>query len=101
MLKDLAETKTGSIKARQQLKTSEVRVLRRIANKTLRGWKRNEVVRQICKVEQASDWVLSQRREQDVHVERMRDGKSIKYRQITDQSDKKQWEDRQPIRRMV
>lgn len=78
MLTNVAETKANSIKARQQLKTSEMRVLPRIANKTWRDWKRNEHVRQICKVGLISDWVLSQRWEQDTHVDRMRDGKIVK-----------------------
>lgn len=73
-----AETRSDSVKTRQQLETSEMRVLRKIANKTLRDRERNEHIRLICKIEPVSEWVLSRRREWDAHVDRMRDDRIVK-----------------------
>lgn len=55
-----------------------MRMLHKIANKTLRVWERNELIRLICKTEPVLEWVLSRQREWDAYVDRIRDDRIVK-----------------------
>ena len=66
-----AETRPDTAKTKQLLETTEMRVLRRIAGKTLLDRERNESIRRACKVENVNEWVLSRKEEWNEHISRM------------------------------
>ena len=81
-----AETRPDTAKTKELLETTEMRVLRRIAGKTLLDRERNESIRRACKVENVNEWILSRKEEWNDHISRM-DSESCT-RQITARSQK-------------
>lgn len=74
----VVETRFGSIKIREQLQMSEMCVLCKVTNDTLRDLERNEHIRQICKVEPVSERVPSRTWEYDAHADTMGDDRIVK-----------------------
>jgi len=65
-----ADTRPDTAKTKQLLEITEMRVLRRIAGKTLLDRERNESIRRACKVENVNEWVLSRKEEWNDHISR-------------------------------
>ena len=66
-----AETRADTITTQQLLRTTEMRIIRTIQGKTLRGRVRSEHSRQISGIPDIVDWVGTRKREWPAHVDRM------------------------------
>lgn len=66
-----AETRSDTSQTKLQLETTDMKVLRRIATKTLGDRKRSVSVRRLCEVQNIRDRTLSRKNDWDVHNERM------------------------------
>ncbi|XP_057652719.1 uncharacterized protein LOC130891773 [Diorhabda carinulata] len=73
-----AETRPDTAKTKRLLKTSEMKVLRKITGKTLLDRERSDDIRQKCRVENINEWVLSRKREWDEHISRMSEERIVK-----------------------
>lgn len=73
-----AETRPDTARTRQLLETTEMRVLRRIAGKTLLDRERSEDIRKTCIVENVNHWVLGRKREWNAHIGRMDENRMVR-----------------------
>ncbi|XP_045473979.1 uncharacterized protein LOC123680232 [Harmonia axyridis] len=73
-----AETRPDTARTRQLLETTEMRVLRRIAGKTLFDREKSENIRRTCGVENINEWVLGRKREWNDHISRMDEERMVR-----------------------
>ena len=73
-----AETRPDTLKTKQLLETTEIRVRRRITGKTLFDRERSENVRETCKVENINSWVLNGKVGWNEHINRMDDRRIVR-----------------------
>ncbi|XP_045466625.1 uncharacterized protein LOC123675320 [Harmonia axyridis] len=73
-----AETRPETAKTKRLMETTEMRVLRRIAGKTLMNRNTSESIRDACGVDNVNYWVLKRRKEWDEHISRMDEGRVVK-----------------------
>ncbi|XP_030760558.1 uncharacterized protein LOC115885711 [Sitophilus oryzae] len=73
-----AETRSATAKTRKSLETGEMKILRKIAGKTLLDRERSDNIKQTCKVGSINEWVLSRRREWNEHIGRMDEGRIVR-----------------------
>lgn len=73
-----AETRADSKKICQMMEVSEMRVLRKITNKTLRDKEPNINIRQTCQIDIISDWVRERRKKWNDHIDRMEEDRLVK-----------------------
>lgn len=60
------------------MEVSEMRVLRKITNKTLRDKEPNINIRQTCQIDIISDWVRERRKKWNDHIDRMEEDRLVK-----------------------
>ena len=73
-----AETRPETSKTKQILETTEMKVVRKIAGRTLFDRKRSEEIRRMCKIDNINDWVLQRKRNWNEHISRMTDDRIVK-----------------------
>ena len=73
-----AETRPETTKTKRLLQTTEMKILRRIAGKTLLDLERNENIRTACNVDDINEWVHKRKEEWNRHIERMDDRRIVK-----------------------
>ncbi|XP_015182496.1 PREDICTED: uncharacterized protein LOC107069571 [Polistes dominula] len=73
-----AETKSETSKTRQIMEATEMKIVRRIAGKSLWYRVRSEDLRKACQIENINDWVLSRKVEWNDHITRMTDDRVVK-----------------------
>lgn len=66
-----AETRPDTAKTKRILEVGEMKILRKIAGKTLFDRERSDNVRRTCGVDNISDWVLARKMEWNDHISRM------------------------------
>lgn len=66
-----AETRADTKRTKQQLRTVEMKVLRKIAGFTLRDRQTNESIREECQIQDIAKWTKMRRKMWSEHVERM------------------------------
>lgn len=66
-----AETRPDTTRTKRMLETAEMKILRRIAGKTLFDRERSDNIRRMCNVENIGEWIQSRKREWNAHIERM------------------------------
>ncbi|CAH0383760.1 unnamed protein product [Bemisia tabaci] len=71
-----AETRADTKRTKQQLRTVEMKVLRKIAGFTLRDRQTNESIREECQIQDIAKWTKMRRKMWSEHVERM-DGERL------------------------
>ena len=74
-----AETRPETSKTKQILETTEMKVMRKIAGKTLFDRKISEEIRRMCKIDSINDWVLQRKRNWNEHISRMTDDRIVFY----------------------
>ncbi|XP_015187255.1 PREDICTED: uncharacterized protein LOC107072109 [Polistes dominula] len=73
-----AETRPETSKTRQIMETTEMKIVRRIAGKSLWDRVRSEGLRKECQIENINDRVLSRKVEWNDHITRMTDDRVVK-----------------------
>ena len=73
-----AETRPETSKTKQILETTEMKVVRKIAGRTLFDRKRSEEIRRMCKIDNINDWVLQRKKNWNEHISRMTDDRIVK-----------------------
>ncbi|XP_045480918.1 uncharacterized protein LOC123685306 [Harmonia axyridis] len=66
-----AETRPDTTKTKRLLETCEMKVLRKIAGKTLLDRERSDNIRKMCGVEEVNEWILRRKHEWNAHKDRM------------------------------
>lgn len=66
-----AETRPDTTKTKRLLETCEMKVLRKIAGKTLLDRERSDNIRKMCGVEEVNEWILRRKHEWNAHIDRM------------------------------
>ena len=73
-----SETTVETTKTRQRIETTEMKVLRKIAGKTLRDRIRSANIRESCGIPHIADWMKGRKAEWNEHVSRMNDTRLVK-----------------------
>ena len=73
-----AETRPETTKTRRMLETTEMKILRKIAGKTMLDRERNENIRRTCGTEDVNQWLLGRKNEWNQHINRMEDTRVVK-----------------------
>lgn len=71
-----AETRAETKRTKQQFRTVEMKVLRKVAGYTMWDRQTNEAIRELCGVQDVAKWTKVRRRKWSEHVERM-DGERL------------------------
>lgn len=66
-----AETRPDTEKTKRILEVGEMKILRKIAGKTLLDRERSDNIRRTCRVDNITDWVLGRKMEWNGHISRM------------------------------
>ena len=66
-----AETRPDTTKTKRILETCEMKVLRKIAGKTLLDRERSDNIKRTSKVENINEWILGRKHEWNAHISRM------------------------------
>ncbi|XP_044767088.1 uncharacterized protein LOC123322993 [Coccinella septempunctata] len=66
-----AETRADTARTKRLLETTEMKVLRRIAGKTLLDGETSASIRKTCKTEDINEWALERKKEWNSHIDRM------------------------------
>ncbi|XP_057666772.1 uncharacterized protein LOC130900278 [Diorhabda carinulata] len=72
-----AKTRPETAKTKRMMERAEMKVLRRIARKTLLDRERSENIRK-CKIYDVNEWVLSRKKEWNEHISRMDNNRLVK-----------------------
>ena len=70
-----AETRLETSK---KIETTEMKIARRTAGKTLTDRERSDNIRQICGVDQINDWVLERNKKWNEHIDRVTEERIVK-----------------------
>lgn len=73
-----AEIRPDTTKTKRLLETTEMKVLRSIAGKTLLDRETSENIRRTCKTENINEWVLERKKEWNSHIDIMSDARIVK-----------------------
>ena len=73
-----AETRPKTTKTRRILKTTEIKILRKIAGKTMLDRERNENIRRKCGTKDVNQWLLGRKNEWNQYINRMEDTRVVK-----------------------
>lgn len=60
------------------LETAEMKVLRKIMDKTLLDYVRNENIRKECKVDNINNWIIEKKRRWKNHIDRMSENRMVR-----------------------
>ncbi|XP_056629875.1 uncharacterized protein LOC130440639 [Diorhabda sublineata] len=73
------ETRPETERTKRMMGTAEIKVLHRIAGKTLLDRERSENIRRLCKIDHVNEWVLSRKeREWNEHISCMDNNRLVK-----------------------
>ncbi|XP_057671965.1 uncharacterized protein LOC130903732 [Diorhabda carinulata] len=73
-----AEIRTETAKTKRIIEIAEIKVLRRIAGKTLLDRERSENIRRFCEIDDVNEWVLSRKKDWNEHISRMDNNRVVK-----------------------
>lgn len=73
-----AETRSNTARTKRRIETNEMKILRRINNKTLRDRIPSTDIRQACQITPTEEWIDKRRREWNNHINRMDQHRLVK-----------------------
>lgn len=74
----VAETRPETSKTRQIMEATEMKIVRRIAGRTLLDRERSEDIRRACHIENVNEWVLGRKTEWNDHITRMAEDRLVR-----------------------